>query len=79
MDENDDEEEMIEEGVVEDEDTVAQTEPQFKTWQASLHAQTNCMRILLKLADFMDASRANDDDDDDEEFEDCEDDDDGEM
>ena len=38
-------------------------------------AQTNCMRILLKFADYLDTSKVGDAgaDDDDEEFEDCED------
>ena len=31
------------------------------------------MRIILKLADYLDTSKANNDDDEDEEFEDCED------
>ena len=65
----------MEDVAAEDEDLVAKTEPQFKTWQASLLAQTNCMRLLLKIADFLDTSREDDDDEDDEEFEDCEDDD----
>ena len=33
------------------------------------------MRLLLKIADFLDTSRAEEDDEDDEEFEDCDDDD----
>jgi hypothetical protein len=41
---------------------------------SNLLAQTNCMRILLKLADFLDTSKVGfgDDEADDEEFEDCE-------
>jgi len=60
---------------VDDEDKVANTEPTFKTWQANLNAQTNCMRVLLKLADFIDTSKVGADEDglSDEDFEDCED------
>ena len=60
---------------VDDEDKVANTEPTFKTWQANLNAQTNCMRVLLKLADFIDTSKVSADEDglSDEDFEDCED------
>jgi len=41
---------------------------------SNLLAQTNCMRILLKLADFLDTTKvgSENDEDDEEEFEDCE-------
>ena len=41
---------------------------------SNLLAQTNCMRILLKLADFLDTTDVGigNDEDDEEEFEDCE-------
>jgi len=47
---------------------------------SNLLAQTNCMRILLKLADYLDTSKVSggDGEDDDEDFEECEDMDDGE-
>ena len=74
---NDEEEEKDEETMTEvnGADLVANAEPQFRTWFADLLAQTNCMRILLKLADFSDTSKVggSDDDDEDEDFEDCED------
>ena len=72
-------EEIMEEA--DDEDLVAKSEPQFKTWNASLLAQTNCMRVLLKLADYLDTSKLDvSGEDEDEEFEDCEEDeDDGAM
>ena len=77
-DDDDGDEEVMEDA--DDEDKVAKTEPLFRTWQANLLAQTNCMRILLKIADYLDTSRSgDDDDDDDEEFEDCDDDEDGGM
>jgi len=65
----DSDEEVMQEA--DDEDTVANSEPTFRTWHTSLLAQTNAMRILLKLADFLDTTKSEDDDD--EEFEDCED------
>ena len=74
QDDEDNGEENVENAPAEDEDMVAKTEPQFKTWQASLLAQTNCMRLLLKIADFLDTSRADEDEEDDEAFEDCDDD-----
>ncbi len=65
------EEEMKE---IDEEDQVAINEPAFRTWSAKLQAQTNCLRILLKLADFLDTSKLGQaDEDDDEDFEDCED------
>lgn len=70
QDDASDGEEVMQEA--EDEDTVAKSEPLFRTWYASLIAQSNAMRILLKLADYLDTSKVGgDDDDDDEEFEDC--------
>ena len=75
-----DEEEMQE---ADEEDKVANTEPQFRTWYANLLAQTNCMKMLLKIADYLDSSKVRNDtmgDDEDDDFEDCEeDDDDGAM
>lgn len=77
--ENEEADEEIMEGA-DDEDQVAKSEPQFRTWLANLQAQTNCMRILLKIADYLDTSRnCDDDDDEDEDFEDCDDDDDRGM
>ena len=73
-DDDDEEEKMIE---AEGEDMVAKTEPQFRTWRSNMLAQTNCMRILLKIADFLDTSKSggshDNEDDDDDDFEDCED------
>jgi len=58
--------------VIDDEDKVAKANPEFKTWQTNLLAQNNCLRIVLKLADYLDESK-NGADNDDEEFEDCDD------
>ena len=73
-----DDEEIMHEA--DDEDQVAKTEPKFASWLSNLMAQTNCMRILLKLADYLDTSKVggSDEDSEDEEFEDCEDMDEGE-
>ena len=58
-----------------DEDQVAKNEPKFGSWYNNLMAQTNCMRIILKLADYLDTSKVGgiDEDSEDEECEDCED------
>ena len=54
-----------------EEDTVAQTDPSWRLWKAGLCAQTNCLRMVLKVADFLDTNREEDMSDD-AEFEDCE-------
>ena len=66
-----DDDELIE-VIDQDEDKVAKKDPNFKLWRNGLAAQINCMRILLKVVDFMDS--ADEMDEDDEEFEDCDDD-----
>ena len=54
-----------------EEDTVAQNDPSWKLWKAGLCAQTNCLRIVLNIADFLDNNKEEDMSDD-EEFEDVE-------
>ena len=61
-----------------EEDKVAMDNPNFGLWKNNLQAQTNNMRMILKVADFLDAAKQNmsDDEGSDAEFEDCEQDDD---
>ena len=57
-----------------EEDQIALTDPSFKLWKNSLLAQTNNIRMILKIADFLDSSKADKsvEEGDDAEFEDCE-------
>ena len=71
MEAADSDEEVVEE-VIDDEDKVAKTDPSFRIWQNSLFAQNNCMRIILKFADYLDKSSKEGSSDDDDDFEDCE-------
>ena len=67
-------EDQIEDGNIlmegDEEDTVAQSDPSWRLWKAGLCAQTNCLRMVLKVADFLDTNREEDMSDD-AEFEDC--------
>ena len=60
-----------------EEDKVALTNPKFGLWKNGLLAQTNTLRMVVKVADFLDSSKADfsEDEGSDAEFEDCEEDD----
>ena len=57
--------------IIEEEDPIAASDPDFKLWLGNLKANTSALKVILKLTEFIDGDSNDMEDDDDFEDEDA--------